>query len=61
MNHIGEGGWDGSDSGAAENPANVSVTVGKKYKGKLESGEIGLPMENSDLILPCGIYGRWEN
>lgn len=32
-----------------------------KYKGKISSGEIGLPMTNSNLILPCGIYGRWEN
>lgn len=33
----------------------------KKYNGKISSGEIGLPMENSKLVLPCGIYGRWEN
>ena len=33
----------------------------KKYKGKIYGGEIGLPMENSELILPCGIFGRWEN
>ena len=32
----------------------------KQYKGKITSGEIGLPMTNSELILPCGIYGRWE-
>lgn len=32
-----------------------------KNKGKITSGEIGLPMKNSKLILPCGIYGRWEN
>ena len=32
----------------------------KKYKGKIYGGEIGLPMKNSNLILPCGIYGRWE-
>ena len=32
----------------------------KKYKGKITAGEIGLPMKNSDLVLPCGIYGRWE-
>lgn len=32
----------------------------KKYKGTISSGEIGLPMSNSELILPCGIYGRWE-
>lgn len=30
-------------------------------KGNLSSGEVGLPMTNSKLILPCGIYGRWEN
>lgn len=33
----------------------------RKSNGKITSGEIGLPMESSDLILPCGIYGRWEN
>ena len=38
----------------------LNLTVGKKYKGKLEAGEIGIPMENSKLVLPCGIYGRWE-
>jgi 23S rRNA (cytosine1962-C5)-methyltransferase len=39
----------------------LSLTVNKTYKGIISSGEIGLPMENSDLVLPCGIYGRWEN
>ena len=39
----------------------LNLTVAKKYKGKLESGEIGLPMEESKLVLPCGIYGRWES
>ena len=39
----------------------LQVAVNKKHKGSLESGEIGLPMENSNLILPCGIYGRWES
>ena len=39
----------------------LNLTVNKKYKGKIESGEIGLPMEESSLVLPCGIYGRWEN
>lgn len=32
----------------------------KKHNGKITSGEIGLPMRNSKLVLPCGIYGRWE-
>ena len=39
----------------------LELTVERKHKGKIEVGEIGLPMENSKLILPCGIYGRWEN
>ena len=33
----------------------------RKYKGRITSGEVGLPMTNSDIILPCGIFGRWEN
>ena len=32
----------------------------KSYKGNITSGEIGLPMTKSNLVLPCGIYGRWE-
>ena len=32
-----------------------------KAKGKLSSGELGLPMKDSNLVLPCGIFGRWEN
>ena len=39
----------------------LNLTIGKKYKGQVSSGEVGLPMENSNLILPCGIYGRWED
>ena len=38
----------------------ISLTVGKMHKGKQECGEIGIPMENSKLVLPCGIYARWE-
>ena len=32
-----------------------------KYGGKTESGEIVLPITQNDLVLPCGIYGRWES
>ena len=39
----------------------LRLTVSKKYNGKISSGEIGLQMEKSELVLPCGIYGRWEN
>jgi 23S rRNA (cytosine1962-C5)-methyltransferase len=38
----------------------LNLTVNKNHKGKISSDEIGLPMKNSDLILPCGIYARWE-
>ena len=31
-----------------------------KAKGKLSSGELGLPMRDSNLVLPCGIFSRWE-
>ena len=34
--------------------------VNKKVEGKISSDELGLPMVNSKLILPCGIYARWE-
>ena len=32
----------------------LSLTI--KTKGKVSCGEIGLPMKNSNIILPCGIY-----
>lgn len=39
----------------------LTLTVDKLKKGKITCGEIGLPIKNSNLILPCGIYGRWES
>ena len=39
----------------------LKVTVNKKFDGKITCGEVGLPISNSDLVLPCGIYGRWES
>ena len=32
----------------------------KKYGGRIDSQEIGLPVTESGLILPCGASGRWE-
>lgn len=34
--------------------------VMKSYGGRVEAGEIGLPVSSSGLILPCGASGRWE-
>ena len=39
----------------------LTMTVDKVCKGKISCGEIGLPIKENDLILPCGIYGRWES
>ena len=40
---------------------NVLEVTMKNYTGKISYGEVGLPIKNSNLILPCGIYGRWES
>lgn len=38
----------------------LSTTVLKKFPhGKVEAGEVGLPISRDNLTLPCGIYGRW--
>ena len=37
----------------------IAMTVGRKYGGTTQADEIGLPVENSPYILPCGSTGRW--
>ena len=39
----------------------LKLTIDKKYNGKITCGEVGLPIKENDLVLPCGIYGRWES
>ena len=39
--------------------ANILKTT-IKLDGKISCGEVGIPITKRDLILPCGIYGRWE-
>ncbi len=40
----------------------LKTTMLKKHpNGVVETGEVGLPITNNDMILPCGIYGRWES
>lgn len=29
--------------------------------GVISAGEVGLPITKNNLVLPCGIYGRWES
>lgn len=38
----------------------LSLTVGKRYGGQVSCGEVGLPVTSSKIVLPCGVYGRWE-
>ena len=38
----------------------LEMTINKKYSGTISCGEIGLPIKENNLVLPCGIYGRWE-
>ena len=39
----------------------LKTTVLKKYpNGIVDSGDIGLPITKNNLILPCGIYGRYQ-
>ncbi|MBQ9979872.1 MAG: class I SAM-dependent methyltransferase [Oscillospiraceae bacterium] len=37
----------------------LSSVFAKKYGGSVESQELGLPVTNSGLALPCGSTGRW--
>lgn len=39
----------------------LKTTLEPIYGGKIEADEIGLPITENQLILPCGIYGRWES
>ena len=39
----------------------LTLIVDKKHSGKITCGEIGLPIKEKGLVLPCGIYGRWES
>lgn len=37
----------------------IHETVAKAYGGHVTAGEIGLPVTQNGLILPCGASGRW--
>ena len=43
-----------------ESLVNMLKNVLNNLDGKIYSDEIGLPIKNSDLVLPCGIYARYE-
>ena len=39
----------------------LNLNVNNKFTGMVSCGEVGLLIKNSELVLPCGIYGRWES
>jgi len=48
----------GISSKVLENILSLKI---RNKNGIITSGEIGIPMKDSSLVLPCGIYGRWES
>ncbi len=38
----------------------ITSVLEKLNYGKITTDEIGLKITNSKLVLPCGVYGRWE-
>ena len=44
-------------------PAVLAYLLGTELKGRggtVDAQEVGLPVSESGLILPCGASGRWE-
>jgi len=39
----------------------LELTVAKNYSGEISCDEIGLLSKRNNLVLPCGIFGRWES
>lgn len=37
----------------------IHLAICNKYGGNVEASEIGLPVKDKGLILPCGASGRW--
>ena len=38
----------------------INTAIVKRFGGRVEAGEIGLPVTGSGLILPCGASGRYS-
>ncbi|MDE6626616.1 MAG: class I SAM-dependent methyltransferase [Lachnospiraceae bacterium] len=38
----------------------ISTEIVPVYGGHVESGEVGLPVSDNGLTLPCGAAGRWQ-
>ncbi|HHY64811.1 MAG TPA: SAM-dependent methyltransferase, partial [Clostridiaceae bacterium] len=38
----------------------LELVVRKRFGGKVTCGEVGLPIADSSLVLPCGTFARWS-
>lgn len=38
----------------------LKMSIQERFGGSITSGEVGLPISRSGLVLPAGILGRWE-
>ncbi len=38
----------------------LRLTMGRRYLGDIYSGEVGIPTARENVVLPCGIFARWE-
>jgi len=41
-------------------PANLLLQLMGGGHGRISSGEVGLPIGESGMVLPCGTFARWE-
>ncbi len=39
----------------------INLAIVNKFGGSVDASEIGLPVKDTGLVLPCGASGRWEN
>lgn len=39
----------------------LKTTLVPRFGGVVDADEVGLPIVSNDLILPCGICGRWQS
>lgn len=39
----------------------LTLTVKDKFGGTIIKDELGIKVQNSNIVLPCGIFARWEN
>ena len=38
----------------------LRITLQQKLQGEIYSDELGFKVENTNLVMPCGIFARWE-